>query len=413
MLRRLTTSKSGNMTILMGGVMFAAACLIAGVVDYMSVSNQKQALQGVADRAALAAAQELVVSAGSDTRVSAIAASFVDANYKAPHATAAEILEGGQAVTVSISAEPKTFFPGPIANGVSSIDVEATADVAGGGYVCMIGLDVNSVATLNMMNRARLTATNCAIYSNSTSSKSLWLHDFARVNADLICVAGGVQGAEASFTLSPPTEDCPAIDDPLRDRPQPDAGAATDCDFRNTMVLPNMDQTLEPGIYCGGITVTGATASLRPGVYVIKNGSLTVTAGGALVGENAGFFLTGAGAVIQFGRDSRISLTAPRTGVMAGLLFFEDRESDHAIYHQITSNDARRLVGTMYLPRSKLLIDATRPIADRSEYTVIIAREFELRDGPELVLNTDYESSPIPVPEGVGNNTEKTVRLVR
>jgi hypothetical protein len=59
------------------------------------------------------------------------------------------------------------------------------------------------------------------------------------------------------------------------------------------------------------------------------------------------------------------------------------------------------------------MIDANNPVADKSEYTIIIAREFELRDGPELVLKTDYESSPIPVPEGVGNKAEPRVRLVK
>ncbi len=98
---------------------------------------------------------------------------------------------------------------------------------------------------------------------------------------------------------------------------------------------------------------------------------------------------------------------------MAGLLFFEDRDTKFSTYHRITSNDARRLVGTMYLPKSKLMIDANNPVADKSEYTIIIAREFELRDGPELVLNTDYESTPIPVPEGVGNKTRSSVRLIR
>ena len=92
------------------------------------------------------------------------------------------------------------------------------------------------------------------------------------------------------------------------------------------------------------------------------------------------------------------------------MLFVEDRDTPFDTYHRITSLDARNLVGTMYLPKSKLLIDASNPVADRSDYTVIIAREFELRDGPELVLNTDYETSTIPVPEGVGS-AEKKARL--
>lgn len=411
-LRRLVDSSNGNMTILMMGVIGLAAFITAGVADFMSLSNQKQSLQSVADHAALAAAQELIVSAGTDARVTAVAQRFVDAGYNATsHTTTANIIDDGRAVRVSIVAAPRTFFPGPISDGVSVVGVEATAEVSGGGNVCMIGLDPDSVATLNMMNRARLTARDCAIYSNSVSPKSLWLHDLARVNAGLICVAGGFQGVAESFSLSPPTEDCPPIADPLRDRPNPDVGDLS-CDYKFKMIPLAKTVTLKPGVYCGGISVLGGQATLEPGVYVMKNGQLLVAGGGRLAGENVGFFLTGASSTILFGLDSHISLTAPKTGDMAGLLFFEDRDTDFMTYHRITSRDARRLVGTMYLPKSKLLIDANNPVADQSEYTVIIAREFELRDGPELVLNTDYESSPIPVPEGVGNNTDASVRLI-
>jgi hypothetical protein len=66
----------------------------------------------------------------------------------------------------------------------------------------------------------------------------------------------------------------------------------------------------------------------------------------------------------------------------------------------------------MYFPKSKLLIDSNHAIADRSDYTIIIAKEFELREGPELVLNTDYAGSDIPVPNGVGDKTEASIRLV-
>jgi hypothetical protein len=96
---------------------------------------------------------------------------------------------------------------------------------------------------------------------------------------------------------------------------------------------------------------------------------------------------------------------------MAGLLFFEDREVIFKFPHIIASNDARNLVGTIYLPGNTLEINSTKPIADKSDYTVIIARKFDMKDGPELVLNTDYESSPIPVPDGVGNKSRPIVKL--
>ena len=81
--------------------------------------------------------------------------------------------------------------------------------------------------------------------------------------------------------------------------------------------------------------------------------------------------------------------------------------------HYIRSDNARRLVGTIYLPNGKLLIDGRKPIADRSEYTVIIADTFELQDGPNLVLRTDYHLSDIPVPTGVGPVAEKEPRLIK
>jgi hypothetical protein len=52
------------------------------------------------------------------------------------------------------------------------------------------------------------------------------------------------------------------------------------------------------------------------------------------------------------------------------------------------------------------------PIADRSAYTVIVARTVELYDGPDLVLNSDYDGSSVPVPEGVGP-LGSTITLVK
>jgi Flp pilus assembly protein TadG len=399
------------MAIIMSVGMGVAAFLVAAVFDYVSVSDQKRSLQSIADHAALASAHELIVSTAGDERVQSVATSFVKANYKHEHATTAQLLDGGDAVKVSIVAAARTFFPGPMAN-VKELTVSATAEVSGGGYVCMIGLDAESVATLNMMNSARLTAKDCAVYSNSVSTKSLWLHDRARVSADLICIAGGFQGQEESFLLAKPVEDCAPLKDPLRQRPNPDVGNLDHCDYTHMIVPAGKEATFTPGVYCGGINIMGGEVTLEPGVYTMKNGQLQVGGGGVLKGDNVGFFLVGKSSTILFGRASEISLTAPRTGDMAGLLFFEDRDTEFDTYHRITSRDARRLVGTMYLPKSKLLIDADNPVADQSDYTVIIAREFELREGPELVLNTDYASSTIPVPEGVGNNIHKKIRLI-
>jgi len=410
MFRRFATHLAGNMSILMAGAIGVTMFITVNVIDYISMTIQKESMQGLADRAALAAAQELIVAQASDARVTAVASAIVRGSYEGEHTTAASIIDGNTAVRVNLDAAPKTFFFGPMA-GVDRIRAEATAEVLGGGNVCMLGLDPDAIATLKMSNRARLSAPECAIYSNSTSDKSLWLADTSRVYADSVCVAGGVRGPDSSFTLNQPTTDCPPLLDPLRDRPEPKIDDPNDCDYKDVKIRAEQDIRLKPGVYCGGISNMGGRARLDPGIYVIKDGKLNIT--GTLEGENVGFFLTGKSSTILFHRKSTISLTAPRDGEMAGMLFFEDRDTDFETNHRITSQDARNLVGTIYLPKSQLLIDASNPVADRSDYTVIIAREFELRDGPELVLNTDYGNSTIPVPEGVGNNLKTNVRLVQ
>src|SRR5262245_34658543 len=104
MVRSFGDSSKGNMSLLALGVIAVAAFIIGGIVDYMSLTNQQQDLQGVADHAAVAAAQELMVAKGSDERVNSVATSFVNANYtKKAHKTKAVITEKGKAVVVTVT----------------------------------------------------------------------------------------------------------------------------------------------------------------------------------------------------------------------------------------------------------------------------------------------------------------------
>jgi hypothetical protein len=145
-----------------------------------------------------------------------------------------------------------------------------------------------------------------------------------------------------------------------------------------------------------------AQVTLSQGIYIIKDGPLIVSSGSSLTGDYVGFYLTGKTAQLHFTPDTTVSLSAPKTGQMAGLLFFRDRDAQTDDVLSISSNNARRLVGTMYLPRSTLRIDAQRPIADMSAYTVIVVRRLQLFSGPNLGLNTSYGASDVPVPKGIG-----------
>jgi len=204
--------------------------------------------------------------------------------------------------------------------------------------------------------------------------------------------------------------------DPLAGRPLPADGP---CDYLAKIVLGGT-ATLYPGIYCGGLIISlGANVKMEPGVYVIKDAPFLVNGNSTLTGENVGIYLKGLASNLKFDTETTISLTAPKTGPMAGLLIIDDPSGATALLntliagkytkllsppreHLILSDNARTLLGTIYMPRGRLIIDATKPVADKSAYTVLVVQQLDLYSGPNLILNSDYGASEIPVPPGVG-----------
>jgi hypothetical protein len=254
----------------------------------------------------------------------------------------------------------------------------------------------------------------------------------------MICSAGGASGPSTNFTPEP-TTDCPVYEDPLAHRPPPPVGPCNHFNFEvgytqsggsgaqsggglggllggvggavgevveevaDLADLPLIEQTINPGVYCGGIRIKAkARVVFRPGVYVIKDGPLEVGMLSTLDGDGVAFYLLGDASTFRFEPDAKIAMSAPKNGPLAGILFFEDRGAPQGRIHHILSEDAREFLGTFYLPRGVLEVDTQNPVADASAYTAIVARKVDLKGRPTLVLNADYSSTDVPVPDGVG-----------
>ncbi len=100
---------------------------------------------------------------------------------------------------------------------------------------------------------------------------------------------------------------------------------------------------------------------------------------------------------------------------MAGMLFFESR-ANASTQFRILSRDAPILLGTFYLPKSELEVGAPgslglqqSDVGKLAAWTIIVARKVTVGDGLNLVLNTDYAATRVPVPDGLGGS----VALVR
>lgn len=441
----MAADRQGNFVVLLAVALPVMLLLTGGAIDYGIASAQKNRLQGAVDAAAVSAARELHIATTNQNQVEAAVKASLNGNLGAE--------SGNISVTTTVTTDPLSLSVtlsqplDPIFllkefNG--NITVNAVARVLGGSPLCVLGLeDRKKDAAITLERNAHLTGNACAVYSNSTKKDSIKSKDGALLEAEFICTAGGKIGGKGNFDPQPLT-DCPKFEDPLADRAPPPIGPCTETDLRigvedtekiNDKYISKLvkeelkdesgkakkgkknggtssaddydiyNAVLSPGVYCGGLMIGGAAnVRFEEGVYIMKDGPLYVSDFASIEAEYVGFYFSGKHSNLYFGPNTRISLTAPKDGPMAGLLVFEDRSEAKLRDYAILSDGARVLEGTIYLPQSKLYIDADAPIADQSAYTAIIARRIALYAGPHLVLNTDYDLTDVPVPEGIGNN---------
>jgi Flp pilus assembly protein TadG len=432
-MRSFWANRAGNTAVLFAVGLPLVATAGAIGTQYSQLLNRRSALQQAADGAALAAAQQLKLANASDAVVASVAASTVQANMAAvsdPIAVDTRVLQHRTGVTVSVSDTVPLSWGKIIGMSTATVKATATAQLYGpAGKLCMLSLDLKQGGTLHVQKQAQVTAKDCVIYSNSKDKEGLQADSGTAMSASFICSVGGAKTNGA--TVNPiPTTDCPTMGDPLISRPRPPVGS---CVSLLPMVITGV-QNLYPGNYCGGLTIKGtARVTLTPGIYVMNNGPLLVKDSATLIGQSAGVYFTGSEGGLRFDPNTTISMTAPKDGVMAGFIFFEDRTVTNPVLppvgplglppppppgsppmrqYQISSNNASQFLGTFYLPAGRLIIDASKPVAAQSAYTVIVSRQLVLMNGNNLVLNSDYSSTDVPVPEGVGNVTQK-VRLAQ
>jgi Putative Flp pilus-assembly TadE/G-like len=392
-----------------GGVatMFAiglpALLTAVGVASDFAVMEMKRtSLQAAADVSALAAAKELSIASSTDTAIINAANNYVAAEIRENNATAVvtpSVNRKAGSVTVAISEVWTPFFMHFIASGVTPINVTATAKLAGSINVCVLALNPSNNKTLYLDTDAKLNAQGCGVYSNTNTDQAIHVDNNATIKAALTCAVGGVKLKAGSSVTPAALTNCPPVPDPLASRAKPVVSGS--CKYSN-LVVTSGTMALTPGHYCGGLKVAGtAQVTLAPGTYVISDADLEVSGNASFTGAHVGFYLDGPAARLSFKDTATISLTGAVNAEMAGLLFFEDPAAPLGRQHHIASTNVQNLTGTIYLPQGYLLVDPNGIVAGSSAYTAIIVNRLEMTAGPELVLNSDYGSTDVPVPAGI------------
>ena len=436
----LWTDRGGSVAVTFGLSAVVLLGLAGGGIDYARLSARRSLLQNSLDNGVLAGGNALKLASATPASVSGVTEQAIRSTVPSPPdrplSVQVTVPADKTSVTATASEDFKLAFGPFVGVRTAHIALQSKASVIGNMRLCMLTLDPAATGAFDLENGAQVTAVGCSLYSNSVSPLGMTGKNNAYARAQTICSAGGFSGDHANFA-PPPQTGCPTIKDPLKDRPGPTVDTCTSIPASankkgdTSQNLVDQSATLSPGTYCGGLHITkNAAVSLQPGIYVMKDGPLIVDKNGSLSGIDVGFYFTGDKGGLLFDSKTSISLAAPTTGVMAGLLMMEERAVSDPVdptldvlqdplaptpptpppqgatapmrTYRIISDDARTMLGTLYLPAGRVVIDAKKPVADQSAYTVIVAQQVNLYQGPNLYLNANYEMTSVPVPKGVG-----------
>ena len=171
------------------------------------------------------------------------------------------------------------------------------------------------------------------------------------VSGQRISIVGGSCGAGL---LGDVIENAPYVPDPLASVPEPTTASVAP----GSVEAITSAGTYSPGYYPGGIELSGGTARLQPGVYVIGNQNpargVNLTGSGFLEGDGVMIFLENGARLRTSGTDAGMRLTPPTSGPYAGISIFQSRTSN--LDASINGGGLFDVAGTMYLPNGTLSI---------------------------------------------------------
>lgn len=263
--------------------------------------------------------------------------------------------------------------------GINSVNLSARAEATLGNDPYCLFLTGTSGTTLETNAGSSLSA-SCGIAVASNGSPAVQANSGSSVSATSIVVNGST--ATNGATINPtPVTGAPAFLDPLSGLPAPTVGG---CTYNNTAV--NSSTTLNPGTYCGGLSInSSSTVTFNPGVYIIEGG-LAVNDGCTATGNGVMFYVdTGA---VAFNKGSSADLVAPTTGTYAGILFFQN--STDSSTADINAGGSVTFQGALYFPDAQLQLNASNNAA----YTIVDAESLQMDKNSSFSLGDNYSSLP-------------------
>jgi hypothetical protein len=383
------------------GTVAVAACIcLVTLLSVLALSldgglllDKRRKTQAAADAAALAAASELYRSwfsnkgldNGPRSGYTGPAAGTIAAFAKEV-AKANGFEDGQNGVTVEVHIPPTS---GPFANSYGHVEVKISAtqpryfsQVFGSDTAVPVGARAvargrdstidNGIIVLNPTVKGSFQTSgggavtvggSAGVIVDSNHAEAMIANGGGSVAAPYYDVTG-VDGWETpgggtfAGTIHSGVEPTP---DPLRNVPQPDPSTLV---VRSTKKLTHSSAnnlTLQPGVYIGGISMTGkGSITLNPGIYYMQGGGFSVSGQGSLTGSGVLIYNDpqSNSDVVNLAGQGAITLSPPMSGPYQGMLLFQSRTATIQPDVSVSGSGTApmRISGTFYAPRALLKV---------------------------------------------------------
>jgi Flp pilus assembly protein TadG len=406
--------RKGAIVVLVAFCMIVILAFVAIAVDGGVLLEQRRLTQATTDAAAMAAAEDLFRSypqnKGLDTggtaqgRALAIAAANGYTN-------------DGSASVVTVRVNPATYTGGPnkgtvVPKGYAEVSVQYSqpryfSSVLGSGTIpvsaravargkwepAFIGihvLDPHESGALRATGGGSGSVTGgAAVVVNSDASDAAITTGGSTLTASHFEITGGISGEGFSGEINLGATPQP---DPLRNLPEPTAADYAE-QSNGPKHYSNGNKTISPGVYHGGISITGqANVTMQPGIYYMDGGGFSMTGQGNLLAEGVMIFNAPKQSSdvinISGSNGGSVTMTPPTTGLYEGLTLFQSRSATEDM--TISGNGDFYVTGTFYVAGGLLNVTGNGAGQIGSQY---ISRLLDINGGG--ALHIDYNPDQV------------------
>jgi Flp pilus assembly protein TadG len=388
----------GQVIVLVCVSLVAMMGMIGVVTDFSFMQHQKNMMQTAADSAAMAGSEELsygdMVAAGkadAATNGYTDGQSSVTVTINNPPSTGPNAANSAYVEAIVSKPEP-TYFMRVLGVGTLTVSARAVA-YEGNGPNCIYVMDPSASGAMSANGNVTINS-SCGLLVDSSSSSGLSVNGNVTITAPNIGVVGNYS-KNGNTTLTPtPKTGVIAASDPLAYLQAPTVGS---CAHTNFSLKGNNGSSGSPyqmysGTYCGGISVNGnSTLHFNAGTYVLAGGGMSINGNATMSGTGVTFYNTtgtgGYGAITLNG-NSQTNFSAPTSGPLSGILFFQDRSIPKtAAGSTINGNSSSTFDGAIYFATTTVNFNGN---SSANGYSILVADQLLLNGNSSL--GSDYTS---------------------